>query len=117
MNHTMTAEDLIFLYRLFTINTIRTWIIGGWGIDALFGEQTRTHKDLDILVLVDDVARFQNLLEQEGFHFAYLWEENRFVQDSQGNETATAFVWQADSGREIDVHAMGLNDQGDGIPA
>jgi lincosamide nucleotidyltransferase A/C/D/E len=117
MMNNMTAEDAIFLYQLLTTNTIHTWIIGGWGIDALLGEQTRTHKDLDILVLVDDVARLLKLLEGEGFHLAYLWEENRFVQDSQGNETATAFVWQDDSGREIDAHAMWLDQQGNGIPA
>ncbi len=113
----MTAEEALFLYQLLTTNGITTWIIGGWGIDALFGEQTRPHKDLDILVLVDDVARLQTLLEQEGLHFAYLWEENRSVKDRQGNATATAFVWQDNVGREIDAHAMGLDDQGNGVPA
>ncbi len=113
----MTAEDALFLYQLLTTNGITTWFIGGWGGDALFGEQTRPHKDLDILVLVDEVARLQSLLEREGLHFAYLWEENRFVQDRQGNATATAFVWQDDAGREIDAHAMWLDDQGNGVPA
>ncbi len=113
----MTAEEALFLYQLLTTNGITTWIIGGWGIDALFGEMSRTHKDLDILVLVDDVARLQSLLEQEGLHFAYLWEENRFVQDRQGNATATAFVGQDDAGREIDAHALWLDDQGNGVPA
>ncbi len=113
----MTAKEALFLYQLLTTNGITTWIIGGWGIDALFCEQTRPHKDLDILVLVDDVVRLQSPLEREGFHFAYLWEENRFVQDRQGNATATAFVWQDEAGREIDVHAMGLDDQGNGVPA
>ncbi len=113
----MTAEDALYLYQLLSTNGITTWLIGGWGIDALFGEQTRPHKDLDILVLVDDVAALQSLLEREGLHFAYLWKENRFVQDQQGYATATAFVWQDDVGREIDAHAMGLDDQSNGIPA
>ncbi len=39
------------------------------------------------------------------------------MQDWQGNATATAFVWQDDVGREIDAHAKGLDDQGNGIPA
>jgi lincosamide nucleotidyltransferase A/C/D/E len=34
-----------------------------------------------------------------------------------GGETATAFVLQDPEGRELDVHAMRLDDQGDGIPA
>ncbi len=113
----MTAEEALFFYQLLTTNEITIWVIGGWGIDALFGEQTRTHKDLDILVLVDDVARLQFLLDQEGLHFAYFWEENRFVQDKQANTTATAFVWQDETGREIDSHALWLDDQGNGIPA
>lgn len=113
----MTVEDALFLYQLLTMNGIMTWLIGGWGVDALFGEQTRPHKDLDILVLIDDVARLQSLLEREGFHFAYLWQENRFAQDRQGNATATAFVWQDEARREIDAHAMWLDDQGNGVPA
>lgn len=31
------------------------WVDGGWGIDALVGEQTRPHKDLDLVV--DSVRR------------------------------------------------------------
>jgi lincosamide nucleotidyltransferase A/C/D/E len=113
----MTSDEAIYLYRLMEKYTIPAWIIGGWGIDALLGEQTRPHKDLDILVLVDDVARLLALLESEGFHFAYLWEENTFVPDSQGRQTATAFVWKNDAGPEIDAHAMQLDAHGSGIPA
>ena len=113
----MTSDEAIYLYRLMEKYTIPAWLIGGWGIDALLGEQTRSHKDLDILVLVDDVARLLALFESEGFQFAYLWEENTFVPDSQGRETATAFVWKDDAGREIDAHAMQLDAQGSGIPA
>jgi len=29
---------------------IEIWLDGGWGVDALLGEQTRPHKDLDIVV-------------------------------------------------------------------
>ena len=113
----MTADDAVRLYQLLTDHAIRTWVIGGWGVDALLGEQNRLHKDLDILVLVDDVERLLTLLEQEGFHFAYLWEENRFVPDARGKSTATAFVWQDDAACEIDAHALRLDEMGNGIPA
>lgn len=113
----MTKEEAIYLYQLLHANMIPTWIIGGWGIDGLLGEQTRMHKDLDILVLVDDVVRLLTLLEREGYRFAYLWEENRFVQNRQGITTATAFVWRDDAEREIDAHVMWMDDQGNGIPA
>ena len=40
---------------------------GGWGIDALLQEQTRLHKDLDIIMLVDDVVTMRDLLERAGY--------------------------------------------------
>lgn len=27
---------------------LRTWVAGGWGVDALLGRQTRVHRDLDL---------------------------------------------------------------------
>ena len=78
--------------------------------------QDRT-RILDILVLVDDVERLLPLLEDEGYRFAYLWEENRYVQNRQGIATTTAFVWRDDLGREIDAHVMWMDEQGNGIPA
>jgi lincosamide nucleotidyltransferase A/C/D/E len=113
----VTAEDALFLYQLLLANAVPAWLVGGWGIDALLGEQTREHKDLDILVLVDDVGRLLALLEREGCRFAYLWEENRAVDDRKGNPAATAFVCKDDGTREIDAHAMWLDELGNGIPA
>jgi len=46
-----------------------------------------------------------------------LWSENRWAQDSQGKQIATAFVLQDPDGRELDVHAMSLDGGGNGIPA
>ncbi len=113
----MTPDEVIYLYQTLETNSIPTWIIGGWGIDALLGEQTRRHKDLDILVMVDDVTRLVPLIGSTGYWFAYLWEENQFTHNSQGIETATAFVWRDDAEREIDVHAMRIDELGNGIPA
>lgn len=27
---------------------LRTWVAGGWGVDALVGRETRMHRDLDV---------------------------------------------------------------------
>ena len=35
-------------------NNIDVIIDGGWGVDALLGEQTRTHDDLDVAVQHED---------------------------------------------------------------
>ncbi len=111
------AEDVINIYQLLLANGIQAWLTGGWGIDALLGEQTRPHKDLDVILLLDDVVRMRELLDGDGYHLKELWSENRWAVDAHGVETATAFVLQDAEGRELDVHAMRLDDLGNGIPA
>ena len=46
----MTAADVIDLYSELEHLGIAIWADGGWGVDALLGQQTRTHSDLDIVV-------------------------------------------------------------------
>jgi lincosamide nucleotidyltransferase A/C/D/E len=113
----VSAEEVIRIYKCLGGHGIQTWLTGGWGIDALLGEQTRPHKDLDVVMLLDDVARTCAILEGLGYTFAYLWPENRPANDRQGVETATAFVLQEPDGREIDIHAFLFDEQGNGIPA
>lgn len=98
-------------------NGIQIWLTGGWGIDALLEEQTRPHKDLDAIILLDDIVRVRELLRRDGYGLKEFWSENLWVSDAQGIETATAFVLQDAEGREFDAHAMRLDDRGNGIPA
>jgi lincosamide nucleotidyltransferase A/C/D/E len=112
-----SAENVIFIYQLLENHGIRSWLTGGWGIDALLGEITRPHKDLDIFVLVDDVVRLNGLLAEQGFEFAKLWSENLSTTDSSGNRVDTGYVLRHPDGRELDVHAFRFDGLGDGIPA
>jgi lincosamide nucleotidyltransferase A/C/D/E len=111
------AEDAISIYQRLVNNGIQIWLTGGWGIDALLEEQTRPHKDLDVIMLLDDVVLMRELLAGDGFGLKDLWEENRWVADAHGVETATAFVLHDSQGRELDAHAMRLDDRGLGLPA
>ncbi len=113
----LSPEDALHLYRLAEANSIRLWISGGWGIDALLGEQTRSHKDLDVIMLLDDVTRLCQLLAGEGYRLKMLWSENQMAVDGGGNSVETAFVLGEPGGRELDVHAMTLDEAGRGIPA
>ena len=113
----VSAEEVIRLYQLLLENDIQIWLVGGWGIDALLGEHTRSHKDLDVIMLVDDVGRLRELLSHDGYEFGYLWEENLWTVDTRGAKTATAFVLQDAEGRELDAHAIRLDADGNGIPA
>jgi len=113
----VSPEDVFSLYHLLTSQGIQVWILGGWGVDALLGMQTRLHKDLDLLMLLDDVARMCALLASAGYELKEIWSENRWALDVRRLQTLTAFVLMDASGRELDFHAMRLDEQGNGIPA
>jgi lincosamide nucleotidyltransferase A/C/D/E len=113
----INAEDVVNLYHRLAVRGIQLWLLGGWGIDALLGEQTRSHKDLDVLMLLDDVVRTRALLHRDGYRLKELWSENRWAVDAQGHKVATAFVLHDAQGREFDAHAMRLDAQGNGLPA
>lgn len=113
----VSADDVLGIYNLLSINGIQVWLTGGWGIDALLGEQTRAHKDLDVIMLLGDVDRTYELLGSDGYSLKEIWSENRWVMNADGTQTATAFVLLDSGGREFDAHAMRLDDQGNGVPA
>ena len=59
----MEFEHLVYLCRFFEREGLAFWIDGGWGVDALLGEQTRPHSDLDLAVKLDDLPAFQCVLQ------------------------------------------------------
>ena len=82
---------------------IRSWVVGGWGIDALVGMQTREHHDLDLFVLDEDVGKMLEFLEASDSGVRYLWSENRWHDG-----LPSAFVADI-AGVEVDVHVVGLD--------
>lgn len=104
----MTAEDVIAFVQLLEDHQIEVCIDGGWGVDALLGEQTRLHSDLDIAVQHKDVARIRALLEERGYRDVPrddTWECN--------------FVLGDDAGRLIDIHSYTFDADGNhafGLP-
>jgi lincosamide nucleotidyltransferase A/C/D/E len=48
-------------------HAITVWLDGGWGIDALVGEQTRKHDDLDLVVAEGALAAAQTALLVLGY--------------------------------------------------
>jgi lincosamide nucleotidyltransferase A/C/D/E len=111
------AKDAIFIYQRLSAESIPVWLTGGWGIDALLQAQTRPHKDLDLIMLLDDVVRMRKVLAHDGYQLKELWSENCWVPDKSGADTPTAFVLQDSEGHQIDAHAMRMDDEGNGIPA
>jgi lincosamide nucleotidyltransferase A/C/D/E len=124
----MHAEEIVGLYILLTQSGVRVWVDGGWGIDALIGEQTRPHKDFDALVPFDDLGTLADVLAERGFALKEIWGENRWVAHAArlpligreiggDSEVATAFVLRNGTGHELDVHVLKYDRCGYGIPA
>lgn len=62
----MNADDVLAIYAQLTADGIEVWIDGGWCVDALLGEETRAHRDLDIAVDRKDEERLQAALSRMG---------------------------------------------------
>jgi lincosamide nucleotidyltransferase A/C/D/E len=48
-------------------------ITGGWGIDAIVGQQTREHRDVDLAIRAEALESALNALRQNGFHVSTDW--------------------------------------------
>lgn len=100
----MTSRDVIDLYSYLESLGVNIWIDGGWCVDALLGEQSRPHKDLDIAIQQKEVSQLREALLERGYRDIKV----EIARDWN-------FVLGNEHGREIDVHVIVLNSQGDGI--
>jgi lincosamide nucleotidyltransferase A/C/D/E len=96
----MQAEDVVALLEL--TPGIDLWLDGGWGVDALLGEQTREHDDLDLVVARSDVPSLIEALGQGGYEVAK-------------GRLPTCIVLLDPMGRQVDVHPVEFDEVGDGI--
>src|SRR5262249_33664713 len=107
----MSASDAIALCRLLGEHTIRYWVMGGWGVDALLHRETRPHKDLDLLITLSNLPRLWKLLQEHGFTLQYVWEENLWLE-MEPERLPTAFVVADEQQREIDAHVIDFGPDG-----
>lgn len=96
----MSAEKVIELYNLFEDSGVEVWVDGGWGVDALLGEQTREHVDLDIAINHKDEVKMRELLDQRGYKVVKTNDKTNWV-----------YVL-GDGQHEIDVHVFGFDKAG-----
>ena len=64
----MLAADVIEVLAALERAGCRAWVAGGWGVDALAGEQTRAHRDLDLAL--DATGEAQALAALAGLGYA-----------------------------------------------
>jgi lincosamide nucleotidyltransferase A/C/D/E len=98
----MTAEALVALLQLFETAGIEVWLDGGWAVDAVLGEQTRSHKDVDIILRLSDLQKLREILSERGFEI-------------RGGGRESNFVLVHPSGLEVDVHAIVFDHEGNGV--
>jgi hypothetical protein len=98
----MNAESVVEIVALLEAASVRVWLDGGWGVDALLGEATRPHRDLDVILSVADVPALREALAAAGF------------REKPGG-SATNFVLADARGREVDVHAIRFDARGFGV--
>lgn len=97
----MSATDTVRILTQFARLGVRIWVDGGWGIDALIGEQTRPHADLDLAIDTRDQEAIIRALAAAGFAVT---EDQR----------PTRFVLHHPDGRQIDVHPLVFDTAGGG---
>jgi len=100
----MSAQDAVALYDLLESEGIRIWIDGGWAVDAVLGEQTRTHRDLDIALEARLLEQLRRVLGERGYDAV-----------PRDDTRAWNFVLRNAAGLEVDVHAFTFDENGDGV--
>ena len=89
----MKAKDVVGLYTKLDNLGIKIWIDGGWSVDALLGEQTMEHQDLDIAIDQEDLIPLLKFLKVGGY--------KEIRRDKEHN-----IVFGDNSGCELDVHVF-----------
>lgn len=100
----MHRDDVLWLYNSLRDHNITIWIDGGWCVDALIGEQTREHLDLDIAIDRKDEEKLKALLS--------LWG---YKDEPRNDTTKWNYIMIDDEGRLIDIHVFEFDVQGNNI--
>jgi lincosamide nucleotidyltransferase A/C/D/E len=100
----MTADDLLFIHAVLRAAGTDVWIGGGWGVDALVGDQSREHRDLDLMHRLDQEPAVVAALAEAGFTETLDARPVRFVVSDR-------------SEREIDLHPLVFAEDGSAVQA
>lgn len=97
----MTSEAVLDALQTLAAAGVGVWVAGGWAIDALVGEETRVHRDLDLAIRAEDLDVALRALGAIGYETSLDLRPVRLV-------VATA------DGRSIDLHPVTFGDDGVG---
>lgn len=100
----MTANEVLEVLGWLETAGIDAWVDGGWGVDALLGDETRSHSDLDLALDCGALERAQHALEEHGFKHDISTEPG----------LPARLVMRDPRGREVDLHPLSFDHSGDG---
>jgi lincosamide nucleotidyltransferase A/C/D/E len=100
----MTAEEVHRVLAALTAAGCSIWIAGGWGVDALIGRQTRTHRDLDLALAAHRETAALEALAALGYAIVTDWRPVRVEVGAAGQ-------------RWVDLHPVVFDEYGDGHQA
>jgi lincosamide nucleotidyltransferase A/C/D/E len=96
--HQEATQELVIDF-LEAVDGIAMWIDGGWGVDALLGNQTRPHADLDIIIAKKDFPTLEKALVEHAF---------------ERDRAQVGIVFVSTSGLRLDVHLVRFDERGYG---
>ena len=100
----MGAHDVLEVLDRLDAHGVAVWLDGGWGIDALLGDETRPHDDLDLVVDRNDVPRARAALRPLGFERAPEVEPG----------LPARLVLRDARNRRVDLHVVVFDERGNG---
>ena len=98
----MSSRDVLAVMDAVAGAGCKGWLDGGWAVDAILGEQTRDHDDLDLVVELGAVDSIGRALAHLGY---WLTEDERPIR----------VVLASDDGRSVDVHTVVFDEGGGGV--
>jgi lincosamide nucleotidyltransferase A/C/D/E len=78
------------------------WLDGGWGVDALLGQETREHDDLDLVAELRHSDRIVDVPRRLGYEFV-------------AGGAPRSFILVDGAGRQVDVHPVTFDGEGGGV--
>jgi lincosamide nucleotidyltransferase A/C/D/E len=96
------AQDVVEVLESLTAADVPWWVAGGWAVDALVGEQTRPHDDVDVMVPADALPTVEASLGELGFARA------------DESELPAFLILRDPQGRQVDLYLVQFDSAGDG---
>ena len=97
----MQADEVLRVVGELQARNLRVWIDGGWGVDALLGEVTRSHDDVDLVVELRTLPEVYGCLSSLG------------LTVSGDHSPVRVVLWSPD-GRQVDLHPVTIAEDGTG---